>query len=277
MQRVSLAVSLAIACCGCGSTGGDGDATDAAPPGEGADAAPPDANDAACPERGPASWPWPCLPEYGCVGSGLATAFPGPCGEDVAWSESDGSSGAVGTTPRAFDYDRAGLLTDYADVAHWTHDSAGRRATCTGRCNALFGGPVTFEYDERGRLVREEHEGDEVHPGPYVIAYSYDGCARVAGIGTPVPIAGRPYRAAVAFDAEGRPTKLTWLREGETVDSAAFWRVRLAYDDAGRLIEVDDDGEPTTYTYDDLGNLVSRAFDTPDEARDSTCSYSCWP
>ena len=128
-----------------------------------------------------------------------------------------------GTDPIAFLYDDDGLLTGAGALA------LGRDAE-TGLTTATTQGAVTSQrsYNPFGELASERFE--------------------VAG-------------AAVMETTYGRDLLGRIFEKSETLDGLAQTE-RYSYDPAGRLIEVDRDGERTRYHYDANGNRLSR--DGPD-------------
>jgi RHS repeat-associated protein len=149
-----------------------------------------------------------------------------PNGEEVRWEYDASGNRTVVVTPvgtTRYAYDALNRLTTVTDpdggVTRYTYHVTGTRASLT-QANGLV---TSYEYDENRRLV-----GMETH----------DGAVLVAG-----------YR--YTLDAGGRRIALEELHTDTTVD----W----VYDDLSRLVsETWNDGRVITYTYDTVGNRLTR-------------------
>jgi RHS repeat-associated protein len=179
-------------------------------------------------------------------------------------------------TVTSYEYDADGNLErvhqDGAQVAAYTYDAAGRVLTSTdGNSKA-----TTYAYDVRGNPV------SETDPLGNTTTYTYDDAGRVvtrvdprgnAAGGTPADFTWRwTYDAAGRVLSERDPlgavTRHTYNAAGnELTTTAANGTTTYVYDAASRLVsetgpDPDDSGPlpapVTTYTYDDVGNRLTR-------------------
>ncbi|WP_240695693.1 RHS repeat-associated core domain-containing protein, partial [Candidatus Chloroploca sp. Khr17] len=147
---------------------------------------------------------------------------------------------ATGTT--TFTYDQHDYLTriDFPQDRwlSFTYDTVGRRSTSTDQLDYQ----VTYHYDEAGRLSRvADGDGD-------LVTYSYDELGRLAR-----QELGNGIVTTYGYDPAGR--LLSQINRNP--DATELARFVYTYDRRGRRIAMETHYGVWTYTYDDVGQLLS--------------------
>lgn len=154
-----------------------------------------------------------------------------------------------------------GIVSSFGPSVTFTRDSSGRITEITDP----DGGAISYGYDTNGDLVSvTDQEGNET-------TYTYLPDHFLDGIVDPL---GRPFttfeydadgRITAVIDGEGNRTEITsdvGARTETVIDAEQRLTTISTFDERGNLITLDEvfDGEShvTTFTYDDLDNLVSR-------------------
>ena len=138
-------------------------------------------------------------------------------------------------------FDRRGLPISLTDplgaVTHFAFDANGRLTSLTDPA----GNVTQYEFDSFGNLVRK------IDPLGLVTAYDYDALNRL------VRLTDRNARLTeYTYDSVGNLTTERWLTNGSVVRETTS-----TYDEAGNLLTIQDPDSRYTFTYDELGRVLS--------------------